>query len=166
MNIEFGSGETPTKDGYNTSDIRNLPGVTFVCSAWDIDQHVQPNTVDNIFSRHFFEHLTFAQGELVLQKWKTILKPTGTIEMLLPNMSFHIRQWNKRKNEKNKNHARAGFWGWQRGEFEDTWDTHKSGYDNEFFEELLLRYNFIDIVSHEPITSKHLHYTFKKSKII
>ena len=79
-------------------------------------------------------------------------------------MTFHINQWNRRKNKKEKNHAKAGFWGWQRGEFEDTWDTHKSGYDHEFLEELLLRYNFIDIVSHEPITSKHLHYTFRKSK--
>ena len=30
MKIEFGCGETPTKEGFKTCDIRNVPGVDFV----------------------------------------------------------------------------------------------------------------------------------------
>jgi predicted SAM-dependent methyltransferase len=73
MDIEFGCGEAPTKVGYKTCDIRDVRGVDFVCNAWDIKKHVNEHTVDNIFSRHFFEHLTFPQGELVLHDWLSIL---------------------------------------------------------------------------------------------
>ena len=65
MNLEFGCGENPTKEGFKTCDIRNLPGVDYACPAWKITEHVAPNTVDEIWSRHFFEHLTFAQGKVV-----------------------------------------------------------------------------------------------------
>lgn len=162
MNIEFGAGETPTREGYLTCDIRNVPGVDFVCAAWDIDQHVKPNTVDIIFSRHFFEHLTFAQGRVVMQKWHTILKPGGVCEMMLPNMTFHIEQWQRRATDRDRKHSRAGFWGWQRGEFEDTWDTHKSGYDHEFLRELIEEFDFVNIESLAKPHSKHLHYKFEK----
>ena len=62
MKIEFGCGATPTKTDFKTCDIRNLPGIDFVCPAWEISNHVQLNTVDEIFSRHFLEHLTFIQA--------------------------------------------------------------------------------------------------------
>ena len=84
MNIEFGSGENPTMAGFKTCDIRNVPGVDFVCPAWEIERHVELNTVDEIFSRHFFEHLTFIQGEKVLQAWYNILKPYGKCPRCCP----------------------------------------------------------------------------------
>ena len=114
MNIEFGCGAKPTKQGFKTCDIRDLPGIDYVCAAWDIENLVGENTVDEIFSRHFFEHLTFAQGEKMLQVWHKILKPGGKCEMMLPNMSFHIQQWINRSTDREISHARAGFWGWQR----------------------------------------------------
>ncbi len=40
MKIEFGCGKTPTKEGFMTCDIRDVPGVDFACPAWDIDKHV------------------------------------------------------------------------------------------------------------------------------
>lgn len=154
MKIEFGAGETPTKIDFKTCDVRNLPTVDFVCPAWEIDNLVSQNSVDEIFSRHFFEHLTFRQGELVLKKWYKVLKPSGSMEIILPNMSFHVEQWN---NNKNLKHARAGLWGWQRGELDDTWDTHKSGYNLQQLSELLERFNFCNIHSQRPLTDPHLH---------
>ena len=163
MKIEFGCGETPTKLDFKTSDIRKLPGVDFVCSAWNIDSLVNPNSVEEIFSRHFFEHLTFLQGEKVLEAWYKILKPGGKVEMILPNMTFHIDQWiNKSNVPKQMRHAKAGFWGWQRGEFEDTWDIHKSGYNLQTLTELLLLKGFKNINSLRPPMNKDLHVTFSK----
>jgi len=164
MKIEFGCGETPTKQGFKTCDVRDVPGVDFVCPAWDIDKHVKENSVDEIFSRHFFEHLTFKQGEVVLDKWKRILKNNGRCEMMLPNMTFHINQWVNLRNEgKNLRHAKAGFWGWQRGEFDDVWDLHKSGYDRELLTALLIEKGFKKIKSLASDTSKHLHLEFYKA---
>jgi predicted SAM-dependent methyltransferase len=154
IGIEFGCGEKPTKPGFRTCDIRDVPGVDFVCPAWEIEHHVDANTVDEIFSRHFFEHVTFIQGEKVLQAWYNILKPGGKMEMMLPNMTFHINQWTTRSNIK---HAKAGFWGWQREGEHNVWDVHKSGYDFELLEETLLKHKFYNIKSLRSKKDKHLH---------
>ena len=164
MKIEFGCGETPTKQGFKTCDIRNVPGVDFVCPAWDIDKHVKENSVDEIFSRHFFEHLTFRQGEVVLDKWHSILKSNGRCEMMLPNLTFHINLWiNARKNNTDLKRPKSGFWGHQRGNFEDVWDVHKSGYDRQSLTELLKEKGFKNIKSLAKEKSKHLHLEFYKA---
>jgi len=162
MKIEFGCGETPSKSGFKTCDIRNLSGVDFVCPAWDIDKHVDHKSVDEIFSRHFFEHLTFIQGELVLEKWHDILKPNGKLEIMLPNMTYHINQWITRSNME---HAIAGFWGWQREGDTELWDVHKSGYDFLLLENLLTKKGFKDIKSLRHNKNKHLHVICFKSSL-
>lgn len=154
MNIEFGCGENPTKEGYLTCDIRDLPGIDFVCPAWEIHTRVAEESVDNIFSRHFFEHLTFEQGRVFLENCRKILKPGGSMEMMLPNMSFHIMQWIDGREEE---HARAGFYGWQRGAFDDTWDVHKSGYTSVSLRKTLAMARYTNIKSLRPVSDKHLH---------
>ena len=75
MKIEFGCGETPNYPDYKTCDIRHLPGIDYVCPAYEIDLHIPFNTVTHIFSRHFIEHLTFEQGERWLKACLNILFP-------------------------------------------------------------------------------------------
>lgn len=162
MMIEFGCGETPSKQGFKTCDIRNLPGVDFVCEAWEIDKFIEESSVDEIFSRHFFEHLTFKQGEKLLDTWYKILKPTGAIEMIIPNMTFHLKQWMSRSSEKEFNHAKAGLWGWQRGDIGDMWDLHKSGYDFESLKTLLIKKKYKNIELLSELDSNHLHVKFYK----
>lgn len=166
MRLEFGGGETPKRPDFTQVDVRQITEDTIVCNAWDIDKHVKPNTVTEIYSRHFFEHLTFAQGEKVLDVWKTILVPGGKCEMLLPNLTFHINQWvNLREDPKSEEWAKAGFWGWQRGELEDTWDVHKSGYDATSLVQLLISKDYKDIESLKSDRSKNIHVRFFKEKV-
>ena len=162
MKIEVGCGTNPTKEGFETCDIRDLPGVDYVCTAWELDKHVDENTVDHFYSRHFFEHLTFQQGEYVLEMWHRLLKPGGVCEIILPNMTFHIKQWIERPCTKILSQAKAGFWGWQNGEFEDTWPVHKSGYDEDTLSELLESKEYVNIESLEPRESRHLHIVCNK----
>ena len=159
MKIEFGCGEKTTKENFKTCDIRNLPGIDFVCPAWDIDKYVQEGTVDEIYSRHFFEHLTFKQGENVLTAWYNILKPGAKMEMVLPNMDFHINQW---VTNTNLPHARAGFWGWQREGDTEMWDVHKSGYNFEQLKTLLLSHKFKNIQSLKEKKHQDLHIVCNK----
>ena len=159
MNIEFGCGEKPTTKEFKTCDIRDVPGVDYVCPAWEIEKFVQPNTVDEIFSRHMFEHLTFIQGEKVLEAWLNILKPGGIMEMRLPNMTFHINQWNTRSNME---HAKAGFWGWQREGETEVWDVHKSGYDIQMLKELLIAKGYTNIRSLKKPMHAELHVVCNK----
>ena len=154
MKIEFGCGEKPRHPGYKTCDVRDVPGVDFVCPAWEIDTLVKENSVEEIFSRHFFEHLTFHQGAVVLSKWNKILKPGGRMEMILPNLDFHVKQWITKSDLQS---ALTGFYGWQRGELEDTWDIHKSGYNFETLYPLLRSHNFDKIRRVKTTKGRHLH---------
>ena len=157
MHIEFGCGETPTKAGYKTCDIRNLPGVDYVCPAWKIDNLVPENSVDEIFSRHFFEHLTFKQGEYLLQVWYKILKNGGRVEMLVPNMQAHTQQWID-----GDSRAARNIYGHQRGDFDHEWYVHKSRYDIGSLRELIHKHNFVNYKSLATPKSKHVHVEFYK----
>ena len=159
MKIEFGCGANPTKSGFLTCDIRNLPGIDFVCPAWEIINHVQANSVDEIFSRHFLEHLTFLQAEKLVGIWFEILKSGGSCELAVPNMDYHIQQWIRGKNME---HARAGFWGHQREGDYEVWDVHKSGYNQKSLTGLFTNKGFVDPVSLRKPTNKHLWMFFKK----
>lgn len=166
MKLEFGSGERPTKEGFLTVDVRDLPGVDYVCNAWEIDKHVGENSVDEIFSRHFFEHLTFEQGERQLQVWHKILKPGGRCEMMLPNMVHHVHQWIHLRNDPHAlKRAQEGFWGRQRESLTETWDIHKSGYDEETLTALVKRFDYVNItpLGKHTIKHKHLHLEFYKA---
>ena len=45
--------------------------------------HVEKNSVEEIYSRHFLEHLTFAQAEACIKSWSAILKPDGKIQIIV-----------------------------------------------------------------------------------
>lgn len=147
--LEFGCGPSLTP-GYTGVDIRFFKGVTFICNAWQIDKYVQQQSVSEIRSRHFFEHLTFAQGRRVLQVWHKLLRPGGSLQLIIPDIDYHVRQIvntpedSSEINPKvtNIQHGIAGLYGWQRGGFREEWDTHKSGYTFKMLNSLLHENNF------------------------
>tara|TARA_R110000772_G_scaffold120186_1_gene226380 strand:- start:1430 stop:1918 length:489 start_codon:yes stop_codon:yes gene_type:complete len=132
MKIEFGSGANVPK-GFVGCDIRDEPGVKFVCPAWEIVDHVPKQSVDRVRSRHMLEHLTQYDSKRTLRAWHTILKSDGVGTVIVPDMLFHIKQWTtQRDNPKAFKWAFAGFWGWQRETgIGEVWDVHKSGYDEK-----------------------------------
>ena len=164
INIEFGGGDTPIKPNYKQCDIRDLPGIDYVCSAWGIDKYVDFNSVDVVFSRHMFEHLTYEQGGLALDAWFNILKAGGTCEIILPDMLYHIKQWldPRRKTRIIKGsgtmleRAMYGIFGKQREGMTDIWDIHKSGYDFELLKDTMEKHNFTNI-KHVRDVAKNLH---------
>jgi len=164
MKLEFGCGPKITK-GYVGVDVRQFKHVKYVCNAWEIDKYVEPQTVEAIYSRHFFEHLTFAQATWTLNAWKTVLQPNGVMEMIVPDMLFHIQQWMNpdRKTTMNNNGmtdeewALAGFWGWQREtEKQEIWDIHKTGYDYPLLKDTLEKHGFRN-VEQVKSSKKNLH---------
>ncbi|MDB4342964.1 hypothetical protein OAA21_00090 [bacterium] len=166
MNIEFGGGENPRKKDYRQIDIRKIREDDIVCAAWEVEKHIEPNIVQNIYSRHFFEHLTHAQAQRTLDAWYNICQTGAEITMLVPNMNLHLWQWNNwdKLDDKQKDHCRAGFWGWQREGDESAWDLHKSGYDFQKLSELVQQHKFKNIVKTMPDgpQDKHLAVKFYK----
>lgn len=152
--LDFGCGRKKPLPGFVGADIRPFPWVKYVCNAWEIDKHVPPDSISEIYSRHFFEHLTFAQADLTLQAWDRILIPGGMLQIIVPDIEYHIKQFltpnSLTPSETNPKwtvleHALAGFWGWQNEGEEKFWDVHKSGYDFRCLEMKLLQHGFSDI---------------------
>jgi predicted SAM-dependent methyltransferase len=153
MKLDFGCGNK-CKKGFLGVDIRKLDGVKFVCNSWEIDKYIEINSVSNVFSRHFLEHLTFHQSDLTLKVWSDILKINGIVEIIVPDLDYHINQfcnmdWNSPSELSSRcrtiDHALAGFWGWQKGKINDCWDIHKSGYNFDLLKTKLAKHNFRDI---------------------
>ena len=160
MNLEFGSGSRPAA-GWEGCDIRPSEGVKYVCNCWDIHNHVPEGSVEGIYSRHMFEHLTFKQGEMTLSSWYKILKPGGVVDMNLPDLKYHVdeylRFYNNRDtpNKPNFNHAIGSLFGQQRQDHlgsecftahDNLWDVHKSGYDEVSLKILIEKYGYINFV--------------------
>jgi len=166
MKIEFGGGHNPQKKEYVQVDIRKINDHTVVCNAWDIADHVPKDSVTEIYSRHFFEHLTMNQAILTLKAWKAVCTTGARIELICPNMKKHIWQWQNWNTltEKEKDHCRAGFWGWQKEADTDSWDLHKSGYDFEKLSELVYAHGFRNIrkIINDDVKQNHLWVEFFK----
>lgn len=145
MKIAVGTGSI-SKKGFKINDIRDLPNVDYVCPAWELDKHIKPNSVQEIVSNHFFEHLTFEQGEIVLEVWYKLLCNGGKVSMQLPNMDAFIKYWNDSKETNDLelfNWVTKGIWGWQRDGLTETWDVHKSGYNAQSLERLVTGKGFV-----------------------
>lgn len=150
LRLDVGCGAR-LREGHVGVDVRALPGVKYVCDAWELDRQLEPASVDAIYSRHFFEHLSFAQGELTLRAFRRVLRPQGGLQLIVPDIRYHMKQflgatprsvsaanprWTGRQ------HALAGFWGWQRDGDRALWDVHKAGYDEDMLAEALKRAGF------------------------
>ena len=168
MKIEFGCGENPSKQDFMTCDIRNLPGINYVCNAWDVDKLIEPKEVKFIFSRHFFEHLTLSQAARTLKAWHEVLDDGGKVEMVVPNMDYHVAQYLLTRLfpfqffDSIRKHSEAGFWGWQReSEIDESWDVHKFGYNFSSLKDLVKSCGYKNI---KKINSRfrHLHIIFEK----
>ena len=159
MRIEFGGGESPSRPDFYQCDCRVLPGIDYVCPAWDID--LASEEVDEIYSRHFFEHLTFAQGMATLLAWFYILKPGGTVEMILPDVAAHMRLFLGSSPQKQKQ-AALSIWGHQRHDLDVDWDVHKSGYDLYTLADTLAAAGFVGITEQGAASATDLHVTCRK----
>lgn len=153
VKLEFGCGPSLTS-GFEGCDIRWFPGVQYICNAWEITTYVKPGVVEEIYSRHFLEHLTFPQAELTIKAWIMLLRSTGVLRVCVPDIDYHIEQFQSSDgnmpSETNPSwtlhqHALAGFWGWQREGEKSLWDVHKSGYNYAMLRSKLMQHGYIEV---------------------
>lgn len=172
--LYVGCGED-RREGYRHCDVREMPGIDFVCNAWEVSQHVMG--LQNIYSRHMLEHLTSMEAEAALLDWHKALQIGGELYIVVPNLNFHVQQWlNAEWDETTlrdvKSDARYGFgglFGWQREcdprqpNYNNTyWDVHKSGYNEKRLAFLLRRAGYVDVQT-QIKNDVHLVATARKS---
>ncbi len=170
IRLNYGCGDGRL-DGHVGIDVRPCRGADHVLPAWDTSPF-EPDSVDQIYSRHMLEHLIPQDARRALGAWLNILKPGGVLRVVLPDLDFHARQLLGEQNSwtpdppENLAHALAGFYGWHdpaRGGTVE--DAHRWGYTWQTLARLL---GEIGYVSAERITEGtdsepwHLHVTAAK----
>lgn len=149
MKIELGCGGK-LNEGFVGCDVNYHPGVQYVVNALDLIDYVEEESVDEFWSRHFFEHLSFDQGEALLRDCYAMLKPGGVFQLMVPDLLFHLSQLCNpyetsvfRKSITNLEHARNSIFGWQ---ISDEYSSfHKSGYTFELLRDLLKKVGYVNI---------------------
>ncbi|MEM7474501.1 MAG: methyltransferase domain-containing protein [Planctomycetota bacterium] len=155
--LYVGCGED-VREGFVGCDLRPLPTVQVVCRAWEVGQCC--NDVQEIYTRHMLEHLTFAEVQATLLSWHDALMINGEVHIVVPNLDFHIDQWRRAEwSEENLSDqwsdaswSMAGFYGWQRecdpqsnNYTSSYWDVHKCGFNSKVMRFLLKRAGFSNI---------------------
>ncbi len=54
----------------------------------------EEQTVDGIYSEHFFEHLSQVEGLRFLRECRRVLKPNGVIRIAMPDLDEEVRRYN------------------------------------------------------------------------
>lgn len=168
MKIEIGGGDKPRHPDWMQADVRKRPATHFVCDAWDLCDHVEEGVVEATYSRHVFEHLTYAQGVMFAKCMHKILRRGGTVELICPNLDFHISQWVSKRNIPGtlkcgwKKHAIAGLYGFQREGDRMLWDVHKAGYTNDMLKDVFTDNGFCVSKQFSGPLDRDLHFVFHK----
>jgi len=171
--LYVGSGPD-SREGYINCDVRPVAGVDLVCPAWHVSKFA--TGLESIYTRHALEHLTDMEARAALEDWHSSLKLGGTVEIIVPDLRFHLDQWLRVKwNEEGKPFTKtegrwafAGLFGWQHecdpalNDYNNTyWDVHKSGYDFERLKYLLEAAGFAEVMRIDA-PPEHLHVTASK----
>ncbi len=111
--------------------VRRARPTDLVAPAWSI-AGVAAASVSSIYSRHLLEHLDPEDARKTLRHWLELLRPGGTLNVIVPDVEFHARQLLGLAHSSlsdQAQHAWAGFWGWRdcaRGGNRE--DAHRWGY--------------------------------------
>lgn len=165
--LNFGCGDA-RREGFSGVDIRPSQAAEFVLAAWDTSPF-EPAGIEEVYSRHMLEHLDPNDARKALEAWLKLLEPGGLLRIIVPDLSFHARQWLAQDvswaddQAENLEHAMAGFYGWRdesRGG--DREDAHRWGYSWETLSALLFEIGFVDVIrvmTGEDSEVWHLHVT-------
>lgn len=89
IKIEIGAGHKKGSDGWLTMD---LDGADI---QWDLRYGMpfSENSIDQIYSSHFFEHLSASEASKLLKECKRVLKPGGIFSICVPNAKRYIEAY-------------------------------------------------------------------------
>lgn len=92
--LEFGAGNKKGNCGWVTIDIENGCDI-----YWDLRKGLPfPDaSITKLYSSHFFEHLTFKEGQQFLNECLRVLIPGGTFSICVPNAKLYIEAYLKSK---------------------------------------------------------------------
>jgi predicted SAM-dependent methyltransferase/2-polyprenyl-3-methyl-5-hydroxy-6-metoxy-1,4-benzoquinol methylase len=148
LRLDLGAAAVKTP-GFLSVDVRKDSGAEIISNMIDLPEPLK-GKVDAIRCRHSLEHLERAEALRALQMWKSFLKPGAELNIVVPDLEFHARQFigeQKSSFPDQYEHAMAGFYGWcdpVRGGTE--WDNHRWGYSFESLRKILEECGYTNII--------------------
>jgi len=90
VSVELGGAKRPGGDGWVRLDL------VWKCDVyWNLARGLPfpDDRVKQIYSSHFFEHLTFTQGQTMLKECLRVLEPGGTISVAVPTAQPYLEAY-------------------------------------------------------------------------
>ena len=136
MKLHVGCGKI-VLPGYKNLDVIQYPHVDYCCDAKCVP--CSNETFNEIYSRHFLEHLDWWDAVIVVKEWHRLLVNNGKVICIVPNLEFHAKQLllggqSQYIKKTNLEHAIAGFYGWS--DSKHPYMAHRYGYTPKTLAEL------------------------------
>ena len=91
MRLELGSGGRP-QAGWTHLDIRPDVGADIVDDATVLSK-IPDGSCEAIRAAHILEHFSWRDTDRILQLWRSKLAKGGRLDIEVPNLTGHIRNW-------------------------------------------------------------------------
>ena len=130
MRLEIAAGKNPQMRGESWFYHDQMPydHIHFICdwsSIPDYMMYLRVTEFEDLYCRHFIEHLDPAHGEEFIRMCYSILRKNGTLTIVCPNMKWLC---NKYLTGGYANVSEFVCWMFGGGD-EQEWSYHKTGYD-------------------------------------
>lgn len=160
IKLHLGCG-TDYKEGWINIDNNSDENITAIDLYWDLLKPLPfpDNSVDFIFSEHFFEHFSVEDGQLVMKDALRLLKPGGVMRIAMPDLRAVVNDYLHTSIAKNPTIKEFHFdfvktsAEWMNMSFR--WWGHRWLYDWEELERRLREAGFEQIVACKTKQSKH-----------
>ena len=88
IRLNLGCGNYPMKGFVNVDQFENVKP-DLMADATDLPYN--PDSIDEIYCGHMFEHLSCDEGQEALRHWLSILKPGGEIRIVVPDFDELVK---------------------------------------------------------------------------
>jgi predicted SAM-dependent methyltransferase len=92
INLEIGAGDKKGENGWITLDVTKNCDIN-----WNLQKGIPfPNeSIHKIYSSHLFEHLSFKEGQKLLDECLRVLVPGGVFSICVPNAKIYMEAYVK-----------------------------------------------------------------------
>lgn len=90
IKLELGSGGKKGMNGWTTLDV--VEGCDLYCNLAN-GIPFPDSSVNEVYSSHFFEHLTFKEAQTMLDECVRVMAPNGKFSICVPNASFFLKAY-------------------------------------------------------------------------